>query len=111
MNLSTTDLKAIKLLLGEALDEKMPGIIDERIDERVPPMLNRLEKRTTIKLDQLTLDVGQFSLETTGNFMDVTAHLDDLDGGLARLSEMTDNSRVELKKLRHRVGKWQTNQT
>lgn len=86
------------------IDEQVPRIIDERvpaiieatvpdmIDRRVQPMLdrleNQLEKRLTVKIDQLTLDVGQFSLETTNNFMALNAHLDDLDDGLAKLAEI-----------------------
>ena len=46
-------------------------------------MLGHLEKPLTVKIDQLTLDVGQFSLEITDNFMALNTHVDDIDDGLA----------------------------
>ena len=112
MGLTKQDLDAIKGLIDNSIDERLPRIIDERvpaiIDERVPrivqPMLDRLEKRLTVKIDQLTLDVGQFSLETTNNFMALNAHVDDLDDGLAKVVEMTDNNRIEIRKLKHKLG-------
>jgi hypothetical protein len=98
MSLNTADLQAIKRLIDDSIDERVPGIVDGQIQ----PLLERLEDRLTVKLDQLTLDVGQFSLETTNNFMIVNGRLDDLDGGLAKLAEMTDNNRVEIRKLKHK---------
>lgn len=128
MTLTRHDLAAIKQLITETIDTRVPKIIDERvakivdarlhamIDERIPaiiddriprvmqPLLDRLERRLTVKVDQLTLDVGQFSLETTNNFMAFDAHLEDLDDGLAKLYEMADNNGVELRKLKHKLG-------
>jgi hypothetical protein len=98
MGLNATDLKAIKRLIDDSIDQRVPAIIDERVQ----PMLDRLEKRMVVKLDQLTLDVGQFSLETTNNFMLLNGHIDDLDDGLARISEMTDNNRVDIRKLKRK---------
>jgi len=100
----------VKRLVDGSIDERVPKIVDKRIIARVPqivqPMLNRmesrLERRLNIKLDQLTLDVGQFSLETTDNFMILNARLDDLDGGLAIISEIADNNRVENHKRKHK---------
>jgi len=57
MSLSKNDLTAIR------------QIVDGSIDERVQPMLDQTEKRIIVKIDQLTLNVGQFSLETTDNFV------------------------------------------
>lgn len=94
MKLNSADLRAIKRLIDESIDERLPVIIGQRVQ----PMLNHLEKRTLVKLDQLTLDVGQFSLETTSNFMMLNAHVDDLDDGLASVVDMTDNMLVEVKK-------------
>jgi len=121
MTLTPQDLGAIKQLVDDSItrqaqqvrqfidasiDERIPRIIDERINARVPqivqPMLDRLENRFNIKIDQLTLDVGRFSLETTDNFMILNGRLDDLEGGLAIISEMADNNREENHKQKHK---------
>ena len=112
MSLTKQDLDAIKGLIDNSINERIPKIINEQvpaiIDESVPkivqPILDRLEKRLTVKIDQVTLDVGQFSLETTSNFMVLNAHIDDLDDGLAKVVEMADTNRVEIRKIKHKLG-------
>lgn len=91
MSLTKDDLQALKKLFDSSIDEHVPRIIDEHvpaiiegrvpgiIDGRVQPMLDKLEKRLTDQLDQLTLDVGQFSLETTNNFIDLRARINEID--------------------------------
>ncbi|HET7060008.1 MAG TPA: hypothetical protein VFH99_01670 [Candidatus Saccharimonadales bacterium] len=135
MSLTKDDLRAIKKLFDTSFDERVPKVIDERvpkiIDERVPkiinervpkiikeivpemidarvqPMLNKLEKRLTDKIDQLTLDIGQFSLETTNNFRDLEFRLgnkvDDLDDKLCGTTEMADTNRVEIAKIKRKL--------
>lgn len=96
MSLTKSDLRSIKELIDSSIDERVPKIIDERvskiidervpgiIDERVPgviqPMLDKLEGRLANKIDDLTLQVGQFSQETTDNFNDLRFGIDKLAG-------------------------------
>jgi hypothetical protein len=75
MGLTKDDLGAIKRIVDTS--------IDGAIDERVQPMLDQLEKRLTVKIDQLTLNVGQFSLETTDNFVRVNSRFNELNDKLS----------------------------
>lgn len=122
--LTQDDLMAIKQLIDSSIDERVPNIIDDRvpkiIDKQVPgiinkhipgivqPMLDRLEKRLVHKLDQLTLYVGQFSLETTNSFIDLEKRLsekiDVLDDKLTLTTEITDTNRVEITKVKRKLG-------
>ena len=128
MSLTKTDLRAIKDLIDHSIDERVLNIIDERIpkiiDERVPaiiearvpaiidrqvqPMLDKLEACLTGKIDQLALDMGQFSLETTNNFIDLEKRLGDridtLSDKLALAAEMADTNRVEITKVKRKLG-------
>lgn len=108
MSLTAADLEAIKKLFDQSFDERVPRIIDERvpsiIDSRVQPMLDRLEKRLTRKLDGLTLQVGQFSLETTRNFINLNNKVDDLDDKLVAVAELADANGVETRKIKRKLG-------
>lgn len=71
--------------LTDVIENKLPAIIDDRIDQRVLPLFDKLEKRLTHRINQLALDIdelvvdmGQFSLETTQNFALLTAQVADL---------------------------------
>lgn len=92
------------MLFDTSFDERVPRIIDKKVQ----PMLDRLEKRLTGKIDQLTLDVGQFSLETTNNFHDLEYRLSDkIDGigdKLEATTDMADISRVEVAKVKRKLG-------
>jgi hypothetical protein len=79
MSLTAADLDAIKALIDESLETKLEEKLDAKLDAKIPqliaPMLEKMEKRIIRKIDQLTLDVGQFSLETTENFSVVNERL------------------------------------
>ena len=113
MSLTTDDLQAIKQLFDESLGANTPKIIDERvpqiIDQEVPrmiqtqvqPMLDKLERRVSAKVDNLALDVGQFSLETTKKLSD---KIDDLGDRLAETTDMADTNRIEIAKVKRKLG-------
>ncbi len=63
--------KADPQVFSTAVDDKLTI----RIPEIAQPMLDQLEKRLIVKIDQMTLDVGQFSLETTDNFVKINSKL------------------------------------
>ena len=67
MSLTKADLQAISTVIDDRLTVRIPEIVQ--------PMLDQLEKRLIVKIDQLTLDVGQFSLETTDNFVKINSRL------------------------------------
>ena len=96
MSLTKDDLKAVKQL------------IDGSIDSRVQPMLNKLEKRLVRKfdgkIDGLTLDIAKFSHETTDRFNKLESKFDDLSEKLASTTDMTDYNRVEIRKLKRKLG-------
>jgi hypothetical protein len=79
MSLSKQDLKAIQQIVDRTLTDRVPLMLNEHVQ----PMLDQLEKRLTVKIDQLTLDVGHFSLETTGNFIHVNARFNELNDKLS----------------------------
>lgn len=86
MSLTKQDLAAIKSLIDDSIDSRVPKIVDERIERKVQPMLDILELRLTKRLtkkidnkaDSLALQVGQFSLETTNNFNKLNKRIDNL---------------------------------
>ena len=98
------------------IDEHVPGIINEHvpaiIDERVPaiihahvqPMFDKFEKRFNCKIEELTLAVGKFSRETTDNFDRLNGRVDDLSEKLATVADMTDYNRVEIRKIKRKLG-------
>ncbi len=124
MSLTADDLKAVKQLIDDSIDERVPKIIDERVpkiiservpaiiasqvpgimDSRVQPMLNKLEKRLTRKIDGLRLDVGKFSLETTNNFNKLDKRVDNLSKRLEVVADMADYNRVETRKIKRKLG-------
>ena len=71
MSLSKADLQAISKVVDDRLTVRIPEIVQ--------PMLDQLEKRLTVKIDRLTLDVGQFSLETTDNFVRTNSRPNELN--------------------------------
>jgi hypothetical protein len=81
MSLTKHDLATIKLLITASIEERIPT-----------------------RIDQPALDIGESPLETTHNFMALNAHLNDLDDGLARLSEITDNNDIAIRKINHKLG-------
>jgi hypothetical protein len=83
MSLTKDDLKAIKKLIDDSIDDRVPRIIDERVPGLVQPMLDNLEKRLTSKhyelkgeLEDFRRQVGKFSLETTNNFIKLHNKID-----------------------------------
>jgi hypothetical protein len=104
MSLTLADLQAIKKLFDASFNEYVPKLIDERVPKLVQPMLDKLEtcldgKIDTLahKIDELTLDVGQFSLETTNNFIDLENRLNQkIDEVDTRLNEKIDAIDVSL---------------
>ncbi len=111
MSLTKEDLNAIKKLFDTSFDERVPKIVQ--------PMLDKLEGRLTRKIDDLTLSVGQFSLETTERIDSLDKKLNDkIDAVDAKLSdkidevsdklddstEMADTNRVEIAKVKRKLG-------
>ena len=104
MSLTKDDLRAVKQLIDSSIDERVPGIIDGRVQ----PMFNKLEQRLTRKfdgkIDNLRLDVGKFSHETTDRFNKLDSRFDDLSEKLASTADMTDYNRIETRKLKRKLG-------
>ena len=71
-------------------------------------MLDKLEERLTRKIDEITLSVGQFSLETTERIdaLDnkLSTKIDDLSEKLEITTEMADTNRVETAKVKRKLG-------
>lgn len=116
MSLTKDDLKAIKHLFDTSFDERVPQIIEERvpriIDERVPKIIE-------VYIDELRLDIGQFSLETTKRFDDLerklmgqidsldaklSGKIDDLSEKLEETTDMADTNRTEIAKIKRKMG-------
>ncbi len=108
MSLTKSDLTAIKRLFDTSFDERVPKVIDERVPRIVQPMLDKLEERLTHKIDDLTLSVGQFSLETTKRIdaldTKLSGKIDDLSEKLEITTEMADTNRVEIAKIKRKMG-------
>jgi hypothetical protein len=111
MSLTKSDLSAIKKLFDASFDERVPAIIDRRVQ----PMLDKLEERLTHKIDELALNTGQFSLETTQNFNLLGERIDTLDTKLSEkiddlsdkwdeTTDMADTNRVEVAKIKRKLG-------
>lgn len=100
MSLTNRDLQAIRALLDERLDERLPVVVQ--------PMLDGLEQRLIAKINDLALDVGQFSLETTANFHDLEHRLGEkieaLNDKMTAVSETADINRMETAKIKCHLG-------
>jgi polyhydroxyalkanoate synthesis regulator phasin len=108
MSLTDDDLKAMKRLFNDSLEKRVPKIIDEH----VPKIVEKY-------IDNLKLEVGQFSLETTRRFDDLerrltgqieslgaklSSKIDYLRDDLVETTKMADTNRLEIAKIKRKVG-------
>ena len=99
MSLTKDDLQAVKQLIDSSIDERVPVIIDARVQ----PMINKLEKRLVREIDGLALDVAKFSHETTDHFNKLDSKFDNLSEKLASTADIADYNRVEIRKLKRKL--------
>lgn len=79
--MTTADKLEIKQLVGEAIDERVPSIVENIIDDRVPAIVNKIidEKVPTMVTDIVTELLTNFVVNNMmAGFASIEARLDTL---------------------------------
>jgi hypothetical protein len=79
MSLTKDDLRAVKQLIDESIDNRVPKIIDARVQ----PMLDKLEDRTFKRLTNLEGKLNERITNVTSNLeARLIRHMDELDDAM-----------------------------
>lgn len=96
-------------MFDASFEERVPQVIDERVPKIINEIVPQIvESKITAAIDQLKMEIGQFSLETTKRIDDLdrklSGKIDDLSEKLIETTEMADTNRIEIAKVKRHLG-------